>query len=55
MASFQKRNELWQVQVRNKKIGYISKSFHIKSEAKKWAKEQEVLMLFNFWASQIDR
>ena len=44
MASFRKRNGLWQVQVRNRKIGSISKSFHIKSEAQKWAKEQEVLM-----------
>ncbi len=44
MASFRKRNGLWQVQVRNRKIGSISKSFHIKSEAKKLAREQEVLM-----------
>ena len=40
MASFRKRNGLWQAQVRNKYVGSISKSFHIKSEAQKWAKEQ---------------
>jgi len=30
MASFRKRNGLWQVQVRNRKIGSVSKSFHKK-------------------------
>ena len=50
MASFRKRNGLWQVQVRNRKIGSISKSFHIKSEAQKWAKEQEVLMQSGGWS-----
>ena len=44
MGSFRKRNNLWQVQVRNKQVGSISKSFHMKSEAQKWAREQEVLM-----------
>ena len=50
MASFRKRNGLWQVQVRNRKIGSISKSFHIKSEAQKWAKEQEILMQSGGWS-----
>ena len=49
MAQFRKRNGLWQVQVRNRKIGSISKSFHIKSDAQKWAKEQEVLMQSSEW------
>ena len=49
MASFRKRNNLWQAQVRNKHIGSITKSFHIKSEAQKWAKEQEVLMQSGQW------
>ena len=50
MASFRKRNNLWQAQVRNRKIGSISKSFHIKSDAQKWAKEQEVLMQSDQWS-----
>ncbi|MDB9915671.1 site-specific integrase [Alphaproteobacteria bacterium] len=50
MASFRKRNNLWQAQVRNKHIGSITKSFHIKSEAQKWAKEQEVLMQSGQWS-----
>ena len=50
MASFRKRNNLWQVQVRNKHVGSISKSFHKKSEAQKWAKEQEVLMQSGQWS-----
>ena len=40
---------MWQAQVRNKYVGSISKSFHIKSEAQKWAKEQEVLMQSGQW------
>ena len=50
MASFRKRNNLWQAQVRSKYVGSISKSFHIKSEAQKWAKEQEVLMQCGQWS-----
>ena len=50
MASFRKRNNLWQAQVRNKHVGSISKSFHIKSEAQRWAKEQEVLMQSGQWS-----
>ena len=50
MASFRKRNNLWQAQVRSKYIGSISKSFHSKSDAPKWAKEQEVLMQCGQWS-----
>ena len=50
MASFRKRNNLWQAQVRSKYIASISKSFHIKSEAQKWAKEQEILMQSGGWS-----
>ena len=50
MASFRKRSNLWQAQVRSKKVGSISKSFHKKSEAQKWAKEQEVLMQSGQWS-----
>ena len=50
MASFRKRNNLWQAQVRSKHVGSISKSFHKKSEAQKWAKEQEVLMQSGQWS-----
>lgn len=50
MASFRKRSNLWQAQVRSKHIGSISKSFHKKSEAHKWAKEQEVLMQSGQWS-----
>ena len=50
MASFRKRNNLWQAQVRSKYIGSISKSFHSKSDAQKWAKEQEVLMQCGQWS-----
>ena len=50
MASFRKRNNLWQAQVRSKYIGSISKSFHSKSDAQKWAKKQEVLMQSGQWS-----
>ena len=50
MASFRKRSNLWQAQVRCKHVGSISKSFHKKSEAQKWAKEQEVLMQSGQWS-----
>jgi len=50
VASFRKRNNLWQAQVRSKYIGSISKSFHSKSDAQKWAKEQEVLMQCGQWS-----
>ncbi len=50
MATFRKRNDLWQVQVRNRKIGSVSKSFHKKIDAQNWAKEQEVLMQSGEWS-----
>ena len=50
MASFRKRSNLWQAQVRSKHVGSISKSFHKKSEAQNWAKEQEVLMQSGQWS-----
>ena len=50
MASFRKRNNLWQARVRNRHVGSISKSFHMKSDAQKWAKEQEVLMQSGQWS-----
>ena len=49
MASFRKRNGLWQVQVRNRRIGSISRSFHKKVDAQNWAKEQEVQMQSGHW------
>ena len=44
MASFRKRNNLWQAQVRKKGIGSVAKSFDQKKDARAWAKEQERLM-----------
>ena len=44
MASFRKRNNLWQAQVRKKGIGSVAKSFYQKKDARAWAKEQEWLM-----------
>ena len=41
MATFRKRHNKWQAIVRHKSIGTTSKSFHNKSEAKKWAFETE--------------
>ena len=41
MATFRKRHNKWQAIVRHKSIGTTSRSFHNKSEAKKWAFETE--------------
>ena len=41
MASFRKRNDLLQVQVRSLHAGATSKSFHRKSDAERWARDQE--------------
>ena len=49
MASIRKRNGLWQVQVRRRKIGSTSKSFHKKTDAATWAKVQEALMQTEEW------
>jgi integrase len=49
MASIRKRNQLWQVQVRRKGTGSVSKSFHKKSDALTWAITQEALMQTGDW------
>ena len=49
MASFRKRKCLWQVQVRSRKLGSTSKSFHNKSDAVAWAKVQEAAMQTGEW------
>lgn len=49
MASFRKRNGLWQVQVRRIHAGATSKSFHRKSDADRWATQQEALMQTGQW------
>ena len=41
MATFRKRNGKWQVIVRHKSIGTASRSFIVKTQAIKWALEQE--------------
>ena len=53
MASFRKRNGLWQVQVRSIHSGATSKSFHRKSDAKRWATQQEALMQSGQWAKNM--
>lgn len=55
MATFRKRNNLWQVQVRSRKYGSISQSFHRKADAQKWALEQEALMQSGQWSRSMDR
>ena len=42
MATFRKRNGLWQVQIRRKGASPVSKSFCLKSDAEKWARQVEV-------------
>ena len=37
------KKQFWQAQVRSRKHGSISKSFHLKSDAQAWAREQEAL------------
>ena len=49
MASIRKRNSLWQAQVRSRKLGSTSKSFHKKSDAIAWAKVQEAMMQTGEW------
>ena len=49
MASIRKRNGLWQAQVRSRKFGSTSKSFHKKSDAVAWAKVQEAKMQTGEW------
>ena len=49
MASIRKRNGLWQAQVRSRKLGSTSKSFHKRTDAIAWAKVQEALMQTGEW------
>ena len=49
MASIRKRNSLWQAQVRSRKLGATSKSFHRKADALAWAKVQEAMMQTGEW------
>jgi integrase len=49
VASIRKRNGLWQAQVRSRKLGSTSKSFHKKSDAVAWAKVQEAMMQTGEW------
>jgi len=49
VASIRKRNGLWQAQVRSRKLGSTSKSFHKKSDAVAWAKVQEAMMQTGVW------
>ena len=49
MASFRKRNSLWQAQVRSRSLGSVSKSFHKKSDAVAWAKVEEAMMQTGEW------
>jgi integrase len=49
VASIRKRNGLWQAQVRNRKLGSTSKSFHKKTDAIAWAKIQEAMMQTGEW------
>ena len=55
VASIRKRNGLWQAQVRSRKHGSISKSFHKKSDAVAWATGQEALMQTGRWKKQDQR
>ncbi len=52
MATFRKRNGLWQAQVRSRNVGSISKSFHKKSDAQEWARAQEILMQKGEWGQR---
>ena len=55
MASFRKRNSLWQAQVRSRSLGSVSKSFHNKSDAVAWAKVQEAMMQTGEWKPKDQR
>jgi integrase len=49
MASIRKKNNRWQVQVRSRTYGSISKTFHKKADAEKWGIMQEALMQSGQW------
>lgn len=42
MATFRKRNGIWQVQIRRSGLSAISKSFILKSDAEAWARSMEI-------------
>ena len=42
MATIRKRGKKWQVQVRRNGCKYLSKSFHLKVDAEKWARKAEI-------------
>ena len=49
MASIRKRNGLWQAQVRSRKLGSTSKSFHKRTDAIACARVQEAAMQTGEW------
>ena len=49
MASIRKRNGLWQAQVRSRKLGSTSKSFHKRIDAIAWSRVQEAAMQTGEW------
>ena len=55
MASLRKRNNRWQAQVRSRTYGSVSKSFHRKADALKWAVQQEALMQAGQWSRTMDQ
>ena len=55
MATFRKRNNCWQVQVRSRQHGSISRSFHKKVDAQAWAIEQERLMQTGAWHKDLNQ
>ena len=55
MASIRKRNGLWQAQVRSRRLGSTSKSFHKKSDAMAWGKVQEAMMQNGEWKPKDQR
>ena len=52
MASYRKRKNLWQAQVRLRAGGSVSKSFHNRKDAVTWATAQEALMQSGKWKRQ---
>jgi integrase len=42
MASIRKRRDKWQVQIRRKGFGVLSRSFHVRKDAEAWARQMEV-------------
>ena len=42
MATLRRRNNKWQVQVRIRNYGYLSKTFSNKKDALQWGREKEI-------------